>query len=81
VDYFAKKHGKKVKVILDIKRPLPPSKALAGPKALTTCAGGIILSTRGGRIICNNTLDVRLQLAYEAAVPAVRAKLFQTDFL
>jgi len=81
VDYFAKKHGKKVKVILDIKRPLPPSKALAGPKALTTCAGGIILSTRGGRIICNNTLDVRLQLAYEAAVPAIRAKLFKTDFL
>jgi len=78
-DIFLKKTGKKVKVVLDTKHPLPPSRALAGAKALSTCAGGVILCTKGNRILCNNTLDVRLQLAFEATVPALRAKLFKTE--
>jgi len=78
-EQYAKQTGKKIKCSIDVKHPLPPSRALAGVKAINTCAGGVILATKGSRIICNNTLDVRLQLAYEQAVPAIRAKLFKTD--
>jgi len=81
VEQYEKLTNKKVIATLDTKRPLPPSPANAGPKAISTCAGGIILCTKGDRIVCNNTLDVRLQYAFEAAVPAVRAKLFTVEVL
>jgi len=64
---------------LDTKYPLPPSPKNAGPKALNTCAGGIILSARGGRILCNNTLDARLQYGFEGATPKIRHILFKTE--
>jgi len=79
VAQFEKLTNKKIIASFDYKHPLPPSPANAGPKALVTCAGGVVVGTKGGRIICNNTLDVRLQLAFEAAVPAIRAKLFPTE--
>eukprot|EP01123_Difflugia_compressa_P015414 TRINITY_DN8631_c0_g1_i1.p1 TRINITY_DN8631_c0_g1~~TRINITY_DN8631_c0_g1_i1.p1 ORF type:complete len:231 (-),score=49.49 TRINITY_DN8631_c0_g1_i1:85-777(-) len=79
VAQYEKTTGKKVNATLDTKHPLPPSPSLAGPKALHTCSGGVVLQTKGGRIVCNNTLDVRLQYAFEAAVPAIRAKLFTVD--
>jgi len=79
VAQFEKLTNKRIIASYDYKHPLPPSPALAGAKALVTCAGGVIIGTKGGRIICNNTLDVRLQLAFEAAVPAIRATLFSAD--
>ena len=39
-------------------------------------AGGVVLSSLQGKIVCNNTLDVRLQYAYDHAIPEVREKLF-----
>jgi len=54
---------------------LPPSPKNAG-KALQNCSGGVIVTAQKGRIVCNNTLDVRLQTAYEQAVPEIRKKLF-----
>lgn len=40
------------------------------------CAGGIVLSALEGRILANNTLEARLQMAYDAALPKVRTTLF-----
>jgi len=41
-----------------------------------TCAGGVILSARNGQILCKNTLDHRLELAFNALKPTVRGTLF-----
>lgn len=40
------------------------------------CAGGAVLSALEGRIICNNTLDMRLVYAYEVSLPRLRHTLF-----
>ena len=39
-------------------------------------AGGIVLSSRGGQIVCRNTLDSRLDIAFAALKPQVRGTLF-----
>lgn len=43
-----------------------------------SCCGGVVLISGDGRIMCNNTLDDRLKIAYQANLPTVRAKLFGT---
>jgi len=39
-------------------------------------SGGIILTALGGRIVLNQTLDERLQIAYAEMMPSVRYGLF-----
>jgi len=40
------------------------------------CSGGVILSSHEGRIICQNTLDARLKMAFETRLPQIRNILF-----
>lgn len=40
------------------------------------CSGGVVLSALEGRILCNNTLDMRLVYAYEVSLPRLRHTLF-----
>jgi V-type H+-transporting ATPase subunit E len=47
--------------------------------ASKSCAGGIILSAADNRIILNQTLDERLEIAYHDIMPSVRAGLFSTS--
>lgn len=42
------------------------------------CSGGAVLSALEGRIVCNNTLDMRLVYAYEVSLPRLRHTLFGT---
>ena len=61
-------------VTIDSKNFLP-----SGPKAGqqgASCAGGVILSARGGQIVCRNTLDSRLDIAFEHSKPQIRGTLF-----
>ena len=37
-----------------------------------------MLTSADGRIVCSNTLDHRVHIAYEANLPDVRSKLFGT---
>lgn len=46
------------------------------PGSLDFCNGGVIVSAMSGRIICTNTLDARLALAYEGLLPQIRSILF-----
>ena len=39
--------------------------------------GGIQLRAQKERIVCNNTLDERLELCYQEALPEIRGLLFQ----
>lgn len=51
------------------------------PNAVHPCLparsnGGISLISSDGRIVCSNTLDDRLNIAYHANLPEIRSKLF-----
>jgi len=69
-----KKLGRDIVLTMDERRylPPPPSDQNKGE----SCSGGVILNAGEGRIICKNTLDARLALAFEATLPKVRSTLF-----
>ena len=68
-------NGKEVplKLNIDEAHPLAEYSEEAGTES---CIGGIILHARKGRIVCSNTLDERLQLCYQEAIPEIRGSLF-----
>jgi V-type H+-transporting ATPase subunit E len=77
---YAQALGKEApKLVLDAANPLPPAAAPGleddSPEG-TTCAGGVAVATTGGKVVCSNTLDARVRIAYEALLPAIRAALF-----
>jgi vacuolar-type H+-ATPase subunit E/Vma4 len=39
-------------------------------------SGGVVLSTPDGKIICANTLDARLAMAFENRLPEIRMLLY-----
>ena len=41
-----------------------------------SCLGGFLLLCRKNRIVCNQTLDERVQLVYDKAIPMIRQNLF-----
>ena len=40
------------------------------------CLGGFKLFAKKGRIVCSQTLDDRIDLCFQAAIPAIRHMLF-----
>lgn len=40
------------------------------------CFGGVILTNEDGLIVCKNTLDARIELAYQHMLPTIRSSLF-----
>lgn len=52
---------------------LPPAPKGDGAKS---CSGGVKLLALGGKIVCDNTLDSRLEIAIEALMPTIRSTLF-----
>eukprot|EP01120_Amphizonella_sp_Union-15-10_P003250 TRINITY_DN13676_c0_g1_i1.p1 TRINITY_DN13676_c0_g1~~TRINITY_DN13676_c0_g1_i1.p1 ORF type:complete len:231 (-),score=61.64 TRINITY_DN13676_c0_g1_i1:66-758(-) len=72
--------GFDVKLSIDSRVTLP-SGAEISTDPLKTCAGGVQLSARGGRILLNNTLDQRLEIAYDISLPEIRRLLFGTQKL
>ena len=55
---------------------LPEYSESEGGKAEASCVGGVRLHARAGRIVCSNTLDERLELCYQEAIPQIRKLLF-----
>ncbi|OEL21701.1 V-type proton ATPase subunit E [Dichanthelium oligosanthes] len=41
-----------------------------------SCSGGVVLASRDGKIVCENTLDARLQVAFRKKLPEIRQSLF-----
>lgn len=52
-------------------------KVVIDKKNSIKCSGGVVLSAKDGRIVCNNTLDIRLVYAYETSLPQIREILFR----
>jgi len=71
---YRNKTQKDVRLTLEKTTHLPPGPELA--KGPDFCSGGIILSTPDGKIICSNTLDARLSMAFEQQLPRIRTILF-----
>jgi len=40
------------------------------------CSGGVVVSARGGKVVCDNTLDARLNIVMRTELPLVRERLF-----
>jgi len=53
---------------------LPPA-AVKG-QAGVSCAGGVVLVARAGKIICRNTLDTRFEQAFAELLPMIRNTVF-----
>ncbi len=68
-------HDKEVpiKILIDKHKYLPEYNE---NEAIDSCMGGVVLHCRKGRIVCSNTLDERLALCYQEAIPDVRRMLF-----
>ena len=67
--------GKKIpcKMIVDEKHYLPEYSDKEGEES---CLGGLVFFAKKMRIMCSNTVEDRLALVYDEAIPAVRATLF-----
>ena len=43
-----------------------------------SCLGGFIMYCRKNRIVCSQTLDARIEMTYQMAIPEIRRTLFPT---
>jgi V-type H+-transporting ATPase subunit E len=68
--FYQQKKNRQVVAVVDTEHFLSPESF-----------GGVVLSAHKGKIMCINTLEQRLQLAYEQRLPEVRAHLFGSRFL
>ena len=59
---------------LDTHEHLPPPPETS--KEGASCAGGVHVISTDGKIVCNNSLDDRLKVAFERNVPEIRATIF-----
>merc|ERR1712217_858126 len=48
---------------------------------LQKCSGGVVVTARGGKVMCNNTLDARLDVAFRTDLPYVREAIFNQEGL
>uniref|UniRef100_A0ACD5TG60 Uncharacterized protein n=1 Tax=Avena sativa TaxID=4498 RepID=A0ACD5TG60_AVESA len=63
------------KIMIDGKVHLPPQKtsdAAHGP----SCWGGVVLASQDGKIVCDNTLDARVDVSFRQKLPEIRKKLY-----
>lgn len=43
-----------------------------------SCSGGVVLSSKGGNIVVENTFESRLEIAYQQNLPSIRKIMFET---
>ncbi|KAK4833800.1 hypothetical protein QYF36_011396 [Acer negundo] len=54
--------------------PSPPSKADSHEQY---CSGGVVLASQDGKIVCENTLDARLNVVFRQKLPEIRKRLLR----
>lgn len=72
--YAAKTKAHPPEVIVDENTFLPADDDLSNPGR--KCAGGVVLASRDGRIVCDNTLDSRLEVTFKQILPEIRKRFF-----
>ncbi|KGN58149.1 V-type proton ATPase subunit E [Cucumis sativus] len=74
VEYAEKEKVHEPEIIVDHVH-LPPGPShhhQHGP----SCSGGVVLASRDGKIVCENTLDARLDVVFRKKLPEIRKSLF-----
>ncbi|KAA8520909.1 hypothetical protein F0562_011582 [Nyssa sinensis] len=73
-EYAKKTNVHRPEIIVDnVHLPPAPSHHHAhGP----FCSGGVVLASRDGKIVCENTLDARLDVVFRKKLPEIRKWLF-----
>uniref|UniRef100_M4C959 thioglucosidase n=1 Tax=Brassica campestris TaxID=3711 RepID=M4C959_BRACM len=67
-EYAGKANVHAPEVAVDTTIFLPPPPTSSDPHALH-CSGGVVLASRDGKIVCENTLDARLDVAFRMKLP------------
>ncbi|KAJ9706107.1 hypothetical protein PVL29_001596 [Vitis rotundifolia] len=74
-EYAEKANVYPPEIIVDHQVYLPPAPShhqAHGP----FCSGGVVLASRDGKIVCENTLDARLDVVFRKKLPEIRKWLF-----
>eukprot|EP01054_Gregarina_sp_Poly1_P002372 Gregarina_sp_Poly_1__2371@NODE_1635_length_3667_cov_217_740556_g1079_i0_p3_GENE_NODE_1635_length_3667_cov_217_740556_g1079_i0NODE_1635_length_3667_cov_217_740556_g1079_i0_p3_ORF_typecomplete_len232_score43_30vATPsynt_E/PF01991_18/8_1e59VirE/PF05272_11/5_9VirE/PF05272_11/13DUF4886/PF16227_5/0_03DUF4886/PF16227_5/4_4e03DUF885/PF05960_11/0_21DUF1104/PF06518_11/0_057DUF1104/PF06518_11/4_1e03DUF4570/PF15134_6/0_36DUF4570/PF15134_6/5_7e03DcpS_C/PF11969_8/25Mitofilin/PF09731_9/3_2Spore_II_R/PF09551_10/ len=66
-----------IKATLNKRSYLPSS--TGATETERTCAGGVILTSVNGKIVCDNTLDARLDLVVAECLPQLRKILYESS--
>lgn len=69
----AKVHGPEILVDNDIYLPAAPTQY---QEHGLSCSGGVVLASRDGKIVFENTLDARLDVAFRKKLPEIRKWLY-----
>ncbi|KAI3727698.1 hypothetical protein L6452_16316 [Arctium lappa] len=72
--YAGKEHVHTPEIVIDDVH-LPPAPSHDDPHALS-CSGGVVLASRDGKIVFENTLDARLDVIFRGKLPEIRKLLF-----
>eukprot|EP00262_Sarcandra_glabra_P011075 TRINITY_DN26774_c0_g1_i1.p1 TRINITY_DN26774_c0_g1~~TRINITY_DN26774_c0_g1_i1.p1 ORF type:complete len:231 (-),score=52.05 TRINITY_DN26774_c0_g1_i1:252-944(-) len=75
IEYAEKAKVHPPHVTVDTHVYLPPPPSHHGAHGLF-CSGGIVLASQDGKIVCENTLDARLDLVFRQKLPEIRKRLF-----
>ncbi|BAT78451.1 V-type proton ATPase subunit E-like [Vigna umbellata] len=80
LDSAAQEYGDKANVeppeiIVDNQVYLPPGPIHHNDHDIY-CSGGVVLASRDGKIVCENTLDARLDVVFRKKLPEIRKQLF-----
>nr|GME06757.1 V-type proton ATPase subunit E-like [Ipomoea batatas] len=73
-EYAAKERVHPPEIIIDHIH-LPPAPSHHNAHGLF-CSGGVVLASRDGKIVCENTLDARLEVLFRKKLPEIRKLLF-----
>jgi V-type H+-transporting ATPase subunit E len=74
-EYAEKANVHAPEILVDHSIYLPPAPShhnVHGP----SCSGGVVMASRDGKIVFENTLDARLDVVFRKKLPAIRKRLF-----
>lgn len=72
---YAKKSGVTIPTVVVDKVYLPPPPPTENHSMAPSCSGGVVLASQDGKIVCENTLDARLDLVFRQKLPQIRKHL------
>lgn len=74
-EYAEKANVHPPEIVVDNYIFLPPAPSSQHSHGLF-CSGGVVLASRDGKIVCENTLDARLDVVFRKKLPEIRKQLF-----
>ncbi|CAN0841080.1 V-type proton ATPase subunit E [Linum grandiflorum] len=75
-EYSEKANVHAPEILLDHHIHLPPAPSHHDPHALS-CSGGVVLASRDGKIVFENTLDARLDVVFRKKLPEISFSWFE----